>query len=290
MFRSQSSSTHASLQSKLDANMQENQIEDFFSCREKNFIAKGQNGAVYRDVYQNLPVAIKIVDDRNNAEHEIRINLHIRNVQEANGTALPVTVPFYGYTDVGTNYQMVFMLMEITLETFINSDDYNDQSILNFSVDIIKAFEFLHYRAKVLWVDAKAANVLLKNNRAYIGDLGLSCKKGSEPNVPEGTPITMAPELQWARTTNTYESDIWALGLMLHHAITRRKAFTEFNSLNDDEFRDVIVAMDEPVTFTTDETKRQPLLTKLSLLACKPKPELRATAVQLVDEISKFQV
>ena len=100
------------------------------------------------------------------------------------------------------------------------------EHILPILQDVAQGMRFLHAASprQVVHGDLKAKNVLIDSNyRAKVTDFGLSAaKKRMEAS---GTPFWMAPELLRGESRNTSKSDMYAFGILIYEAYTRRTPY-----------------------------------------------------------------
>lgn len=90
---------------------------------------------------------------------------------------------------------------------------------LGYFSDIVRGCLVLQKANNSYHRDLKCANILIHNNRAFLGDLG-SISKPNETifNERVGTPSTEAPEI---KKTGIYDetSDVWSLGIILYQML-----------------------------------------------------------------------
>ncbi len=78
--------------------------------------------------------------------------------------------------------------------------------------------------AGIVHNDIKPENMMLVGDRWKISDFDLSFKQGDEPGRNQGTFQYMSPE-HFGRGSVSQASDIWAMGVMLYYALTKRYPF-----------------------------------------------------------------
>lgn len=96
------------------------------------------------------------------------------------------------------------------------------EHILPILQDVAQGMRFLHAASphQVVHGDLKAKNVLIDSNyRAKVTDFGLSAKKR---NQASGTPFWMAPELLRGDSLNSSKSDMYAFGILIYEAYSRK--------------------------------------------------------------------
>ena len=98
------------------------------------------------------------------------------------------------------------------------------EQILFILRDLAQGLRFLHSaNPQVVHGDLKARNISVDSRlRAKVADFGLSEKKRLGAT---GTPYWMAPELLRRETTNTTQSDMYAVGIILYEVYARKNPY-----------------------------------------------------------------
>lgn len=93
--------------------------------------------------------------------------------------------------------------------------------------DVAKGLRFLHSaNPQILHCDLKAQNILIDTNlRAKISDFGLSMKKGYFGIQVAGSPYFLSPELLRGESSNTTCSDVYAFGILMYEALSRKDPY-----------------------------------------------------------------
>jgi serine/threonine protein kinase len=100
-----------------------------------------------------------------------------------------------------------------------------EEHILPILQDVAQGMRFLHAASprQVVHGDLKAKNVLIDSNyRAKVSDFGLSAKKRIGAS---GTPFWMAPELLRGESLNSSKSDMYAFGILIYEAYSRKTPY-----------------------------------------------------------------
>ncbi len=90
--------------------------------------------------------------------------------------------------------------------------------------ELAAALGYLH-RMGYAHLDLKPNNVVLRDGRVVVLDLGLSTRLGRTPSLPRGTKGYVAPE-HWHGAAVAPTSDVFSLGAFLYELIAGRPAYT----------------------------------------------------------------
>ena len=106
--------------------------------------------------------------------------------------------------------------------------------MLHIIKDIAQGVRFLHSsNPPVIHGDLKSENILMDSKfRAKLSDFGLS--KHSRGKAT-GTPLWMAPELLRKESSNTIESDMYAIGIILYELYSRMDPYEDCTEMTDQE-------------------------------------------------------
>lgn len=143
-------------------------------------------------------------------------------------------VPFLGVV-VDAALQPRYLMLELmsgrSLDHLIHPDGINPGTAVplphakTIVIDLCRALAYLHSRQPpVLHLDIKPANILLDaaSGRAKLGDLGEShvinsarTRTGTIAPHGVGTPLYMAPEMQFADSIKNHKTDMFSLGVVV---------------------------------------------------------------------------
>lgn len=204
-------------------------------------IGAGGMGEVYRARDEKLQrdVAIKIVAESEFADATSRARL-LREARSAAGLNHPNICVVH---EVGESEGKTFIAMECidgeSLSSRIARSPLSTQEVVRFGLQLADALAHAHERG-VVHRDLKPANIVVTpEQRLKVLDFGLA-KRALESDAANaddatdvlvtargaitGTPAYMAPE-QLRGLAADARSDIWAMGVILHEMITRKRPF-----------------------------------------------------------------
>jgi serine/threonine-protein kinase len=204
---------------------------EFGAWRIERLIGRGGMGVVYlaTDTRLNRPVAIKLIADERAEDPGFRERFE----REARLTAAidhPNVIPVYaaGEQD-GQLYLATRYVAGTDLQDLLRSEG---PPAPERAADIVRqvgdALDAAH-SAGLVHRDVKPANVLLSNGHAYLSDFGLTRSVEAETRLTDtderlGTVDFMSPEQLRGRRTDA-RSDVYALGCLLHAALTGEPPF-----------------------------------------------------------------
>ena len=182
----------------------------------KKIIGEGAFGTVYK--------AIKESTDQIFAVKQIsreRLGLNLKYIKTEKMIMRMIKHPnilhMYDYKQSKNNYYLIIDYCDGgDFHNYIKKEKgLGEQKSIFYLMQIMNGFKELH-RHQIMHRDFKPANVMLKDGRAVIGDLGLA-KYGKERTgtVAVGTPIFMAPEVFNKGEQDLYSSkvDLWSIGV-----------------------------------------------------------------------------
>ncbi len=197
-------------------------------------LGRGGMGVVYkaRDTQLDRPVALKFLGTLVDGSEEFRQRFK-REAQAAAQVSHPNILSVY---DIGVEQGSSYIAME-----YIEGPNLNQyvrkkgalapREAVNLVGQACAALEAIH-QAGIVHRDVKPDNVLIaKGNLVKLMDFGLAKGHGANltgSNVVMGTPCYMAPE-QARGEEATPQSDLYAMGLVLHELLTGKIVFETGN-------------------------------------------------------------
>jgi serine/threonine protein kinase len=202
-------------------------------------IGEGGMGVVYRarDEELNRDVAVKVLA-AGMLEHVGKDHL-LREAQTASALNHPSICTIYQIGRVDDGFYLVMELVEgQLLNELARSTKLTTEAVTRYGVQIADALAHAHDR-QIVHRDLKGANVVITpDGRVKVLDFGLARRMDkaaidvitrSQASVERergivGTLPYMAPEILTGETAS-YQSDIWALGVVLYEAVTGQWPF-----------------------------------------------------------------
>jgi serine/threonine protein kinase len=202
-------------------------------------IGEGGMGVVYRarDEELNRDVAVKVLA-AGMLEHLGRDHL-LKEAQTASSLNHPNICTIYQIGRVDDGFYLVMELVEgQSLNEMARSAKLTTEAVTRYGVQIADALAHAHDR-QIVHRDLKGANVVITpEGRVKVLDFGLARRlnKGAVDAITRsqasierdrslvGTLSYMAPEVLTGET-GSYQSDIWALGVLLYEAVTGQLPF-----------------------------------------------------------------
>jgi serine/threonine-protein kinase len=194
-----------------------------------SILGRGGMGVVYRadDLRLGQPVALKVLPERVARDPKALAGLH-DEVRVARSVSHPNVCRVF---DIGEAEGLTYISME-----YVDGEDLSSllhrigrlpaQKVRELAHQLCAGLAAAHDRG-VVHRDLKPANVMVDGHgRARITDFGLAVAGRDDPRAADiaGTPAYMAPE-QLAGEPATFQSDLFALGLVLYEAATGHHAF-----------------------------------------------------------------
>ena len=202
-------------------------------------IGAGATGTVYRAIQEAVdrPVAIKVL----HAEHSGNARIVRRLVREARTLARLKHPGIVGAIDMGQSEGRWWFAMELVegqslSERLRSGGPLSEREALRLFLPLAEAVEHLAEHG-VVHRDIKPANILLEGGdnrggrlgRPRLADLGLAFAEADPGITGEGallgTPHYVSPEQARDPTDVSTQSDLWALGATLFHAVCGRPPF-----------------------------------------------------------------
>jgi len=186
----------------------------------ETIIGKGSFSVVYRGISEvtNDFVAIKVtqkgtINKQPQLRHLIQSEVNILH-QCSNENV--VQLIDYIETNIAC-YLVMEYCNEGDLRNYIKSKDHlSEAEAVSFLKQLLNGFKGLH-EVNAIHRDFKSANVMKKDGKLKIGDLGFG-KQTDVSNTCLGTSIYMAPEMLMNQTY-TNKADIWSLGVVFYEML-----------------------------------------------------------------------
>ena len=188
-------------------------------------IAEGGMGVVYlvKDLHLDKPAAVKVSKNAKSESERAYILKEVEVLKKLSHPSLPAVIDFF---QEGENICLVMEYIEgITLkEHLARSGRVQLHQAVRWAVELTRTLGYLHSRnPPVIYRDLKPANIMIQaDGTIRLGDFGAAFagaygQEGEQLLV--GTPGYGAPE-QWQSAGAGKESDIYALGAVLHEMLT----------------------------------------------------------------------
>jgi len=192
-------------------------------------LGRGAMGEVWLAEDTQLPrkVAVKLLP-RHLSEDGDAVARLLREAQAAASVDHPGVVTVYeaGVHD-GRPYLVMQRVEGDTLEARLERGPLPVSEAVKLGIEVADALAEVHALG-IVHRDLKPSNVILSARGARVLDFGVASVKGSPrlttTGVSVGTPLAMAPEQMRGQPPDN-RTDLWALGVMLYHAVTGAPPF-----------------------------------------------------------------
>ena len=211
---------------------------------EKEMLAEGAYGVLYKGIYKNEPVAVKLLRTEGaSIEEQIKIFQEFRNevsLMSVMNNENIVQLKGFCYGGEGGEIGMIMELVDCGDLHGLIKDKSKTLSIpmyLKIAFDIAQGLYFMHSLSPpILHRDLKPGNILLShsNNKwkytAKLADFGLSTKKYLKYLLERAveTPIWLSPEIL-SGDKYSIESDVFAFGIILYEMVERKLPYENFD-------------------------------------------------------------
>ena len=253
------------------------------------FLGRGAFGCVYlaRDRELNRDVAIKVPDPQSLATPG-RLQSMLAEARSAAALKHPGIVGVYDI--VRESPSVVFIVFEyvegMTLLDLLRRGPLDPARLARLICDVAEATHCAH-RAGLVHRDLKPANIIIdQDGTPRVADFGLALSEEEQPyraGEVAGTPNYMAPEqVRGEAHRLDGRTDIWALGVILYHALTRRPPFV---SRNRAELFDEILRREPKPPRQIDDTVPRELERICLKCLSKRMTDRYETALDLADDL-----
>lgn len=255
-------------------------------------IGSGSSGTVYRGLYKNTVVAIKVLKPGSSKRETEEFKKEFELMSQIQ---YPYIVFFFGVCIEPRMCMVMEYCSRQSLWHVLNDSslDFDWNQSLAFSLDIVRAVDFLHSHDPVIvHRDIKTLNFMItKNWFIKLGDFGLSKKMDGRANTSMGTLVYSAPELFFG-DPYTVKSDIYSLAFVfweIMYTCTKRqyqRPFAEFPF--DFDFQIQIKTAKEKLRPSFPPHVPQKYIDLIQEL-WKPNPKDRPTSKELLYQIEKLR-
>lgn len=213
--------------SSRDSGRREEWMADLSQLFIGNKFASGANSRIYRGIYKQRAVAVKMVriPERDEAQRAVLEEQFNSEVAFLSRLYHPNIVQFIAACKKPPVYCIITEYMsQGTLRMYLNKKDpysLSAETILKLALDISRGMEYLHAQG-VIHRDLKSQNLLLNDEmRVKVADFGTSCleTKCQATKGNKGTYRWMAPEMTKEKPY-TRKVDVYSFGIVLWELTT----------------------------------------------------------------------
>ncbi|PUZ59837.1 hypothetical protein GQ55_4G075300 [Panicum hallii var. hallii] len=210
-----------------DSGRREEWMADLSQLFIGNKFASGANSRIYRGIYRQRAVAVKMVriPERDEARRAVLEDQFNSEVAFLSRLYHPNIVQFIAACKKPPVYCIITEYMpQGTLRMYLNKKDpysLSPETILKLALDISRGMEYLHAQG-VIHRDLKSQNLLLNDEmRVKVADFGTSCleSKCQATKGNKGTYRWMAPEMTKEKPY-TRKVDVYSFGIVLWELTT----------------------------------------------------------------------
>lgn len=241
----------------------------FTDTNKKEYLGKGgfAQWFRFRDMNSGQDVAGKVIDKKTLYKSRTLKKL-LYEISIHKSLDHPNIVKFLDFFEDSNN---VYIILELWDDGNLNDffkkyKTLSEKQVRGYVRQMISALKYLHDR-NIIHRDLKLGNLLLMKGGETIklGDFGLSSRleyREQRRRTIWGTPNYIAPEIIGAKTTHSFEVDVWSLGVIVYILLVGNPPFM---SKNIKETYRKIRTWDFSVPSTLSEEARS-LLSKFPIL------------------------
>ena len=209
-----------------------------FTVRDEDEIGRGSDAAVYRVVWQGIPVAAKVLHPHlvqpgvvGRDEKLWRFGAEIARLSQLHHPHLCQILGIAVTTDRHLPVLVVELLDRTLYQCSVGPDRLDDVTLLSFLADAMAGVRYLHSRdPPVIHRDLTLRNVLIKGQIAKLCDFGCARLRATDPAdlvgfVPDltvcpGTELYMSPEALQNPPAYDQSLDIFSFGVLATSVVT----------------------------------------------------------------------
>lgn len=176
-------------------------------------------------ISRKKPIIVKVLPPKFSKNQDL-VNSFLKEAELITISKHPNIISIY---DQGIWENGLYIAMEFiqgkSLRNFIQSKNISLRSALEIILQVAYALCHLHY-LKIIHRDLKPENILITNsNEIKVIDFGISRLKDEEKEKQTsivGTPIYMSPEQKNNPNNYSFQTDIYALGIITYELMTKK--------------------------------------------------------------------
>ncbi len=254
-------------------------------------LGAGGNGEVWQ-VKERLPddhstraAAIKLLK-REISEDEQRVQRFKNEISIAYRLMHPHVIRTTHWGEIGGQFYAVMDYIDgETLREFIAGRHFTDEATARYLGQVAEALYAAHKQG-IIHRDVKPENILVKDDRLYLGDFGLAVSPDENESLTEtgelvGTKKYMAPE-QWTNQPTTPATDLYALGIIAYEMLTGVYPY-------DASSHGQLAVQHQQAALPTHDRLPEALLRVLHKATAKQPTDRYTSATELITELAHWR-